>query len=193
MASSLNLRQYQESILAKLDWALHEDASTHKSFLGIRVGGLDVLVDMSQVSEVLPVPAIFSVPNAQVWFLGTANVRGNLYAITNLAGFLDALDIKREPGVDVESAKKSDARILLISKSIAPNTAVMIERLIGLRSLEHFKKMDSNSLDGEKSTEDNQPLCFTGDEYEDEHGNAWRILDCQALVNLNAFMQAGYV
>ena len=192
MASSLNLRQYQESILAKLDSALQANVSSHKSFLGMRVGGLDVLVDMSQVSEVLPVPTIFPVPNAQAWFLGTANVRGNLYAITNLAGFLDALDIKRASGVNAESAKKNDARILLISKSIAPHTAVLIERLIGLRSLEHFKKMDTSPLEGEKSAEDHQSLCFACDVYEDEHGNAWRILDCQALVNLNTFMQIGH-
>ena len=52
--------------------------------------------------------------------------------------------------------------------------------------------MDTSPLEGEKSAEDHQSLCFACDVYEDEHGNAWRILDCQALVNLNTFMQIGH-
>lgn len=193
MASSLNLRQYQEGILAKLDLALHRDAPAHKNFLGMRVGGLHVLIDMTQVSEILPVPSTFPAPNAHDWFLGTANVRGNLYAITDLVSFLGDLGVEVGDGADTNSANQNDARILLLSKNIAPYTAVMIDRLIGLRSLENFRRIKAGRSDEASLAQDKTSVCFAADEFEDEDGNVWQVLDCQALVNLKAFMQAGLV
>lgn len=191
MASSLNLRQYQEDILAKLDLALNVNAPAHKSLLGVRVGGLHLLVDMSQVSEVLLVPTTFPAPNAHTWFLGTANVRGNLYAITQLFNFLVSVGVA---AVEGEDANKNDARILLLSKHIAPHTAILIDRLIGLRSLENFKRVEVGRFKDSTLAEDTTiSLCFAAEAYEDEDGNVWRVLDCQALVNLKAFMQAGLV
>jgi twitching motility protein PilI len=183
MASSLNLRQYQEGILARLDMALQEGAERHQSFLGVSVGGEHVLVDMSQVTEALPKPLVFPVPNTQHWFLGTANVRGNLYAVNDLAAFLGHEDTDA-------NFKKSDARILLIQPKIATHTAILVERLIGLRGSENLKKVVVEKKDKAQASE---YACFFNDKYEDEDGNHWRVLDCHALVNLKGFMQAGLV
>lgn len=188
MASGLNLRQYQESILARLDTALHADVATYKNFLGVNVGGLDVLVDMAEIVEVLPAPSIHATPNTQHWFLGTANVRGNLYAITDLAAFLESVGINA--GIN-PALKKSDCRVLLLQQKIAPYTAILIERLIGLRSLEKLKKVSSDKkAANEESLEKDDMTFFFSEEYEDEDGNIWRILDCQALVKQKTFMQA---
>ena len=183
MATSLNLRQYQEAILARLDSALQDGAVRHTSFLGVIVGGERILVDMSQVSEALPKPSIFPAPNTQHWFLGTANVRGNLYAINDLAAFFDYAD-------DHATLKKSDARILLLQQKVAPHTAIFVDRLIGLRGSESLKKIDGAKKHGAQQFAHE---CFFDGEYEDEDGNHWRVLDCQALVNLKGFMQAGLV
>jgi twitching motility protein PilI len=187
MASSLNLRQYQESILARLDNALHDDAVRHKTFLGIGVGAIRMLVDMQQVSEVLPVPDVYPAPNSRQWFLGTTNVRGNLYAMSDFAAFL------RELGMDIGAnpeSKKNELRMLLLQAEVAANTSLLIDRLIGLRSLENFKLV-AKAGKKKKPIETHWQLCFSDDEYEDEDGNLWKILDCKALVNLKDFMQAG--
>lgn len=187
MASSLNLRQYQESILAKLDNALHEDVIRHKTFLGIGVGAIRMLVDMQQVSEVLPVPDVYPAPNSRHWFLGTANVRGNLYAMSDFGAFLR--DVGLDVGVNPES-KKSELRLLLLQPTVASNTSLLIDRLIGLRSLENFKPV-VKAGNKKKVSEKHLQLCFSDHEYEDEDGNLWKMLDCKALVNLKDFMQAG--
>jgi twitching motility protein PilI len=188
MASSLNLREYQESILARLETAQHADFAAYKNFLGVSVGGVDVLVDMAEIVEVLPVPAIHAVPNTQNWFLGTANVRGNLYAINDLMAFLQSIGALTGANVQL---KKSEFRILLLQQGIAPYTAVLVERLIGLRSLEKLKKVPSrNKDDCEDALEQKGIAFFSRDEYEDDSGNLWRMLDCRALVQEKAFMQA---
>ena len=183
MATSLNLRQYQEAILARLDSALQDGAVRQQTFLGVIVGGEQILVDMSQVSEALPKPPIFPAPNTQHWFLGTANVRGNLYAINDLAAFFGYADVDA-------TLKKSDARILLLQQTIAAHTAIFVDRLIGLRGSGSLKKVvEAKKNDSQQFARE----CFFDDEYEDEDGSHWRVLDCQALVNLKGFMQAGLV
>lgn len=183
MADSLNLRQYQEDILARLDLALQEGAVKRQSYLGIGVGGERFLIDMAQVSEVLPKPSVFPAPNTQPWFLGTANVRGNLYAVNDLAAFFGHVDANL-------TVKKSDARILLLHQKIALHTAIYVERLMGIRGSESLKKIEITKKVNDQAF---GHACFFDDEYEDEAGNQWRILDCQALVNLKGFMQVGIV
>jgi twitching motility protein PilI len=187
MASQLNLRQYQDSILARLDAALHSDTSKQKTFLGVVVGGINVLIDMRQIGEVLPMPEIYPAPNSQHWFLGSANVRGNLYAISDLGAFLQA---QGQSGLLSQENKKSELRIVLLQAEVSPHTALMIDRLIGLRGLENLKNISNANT---KNQADEKPcsICFFDDEYEDEGGNLWRMLDCQALVNLKAFVHPG--
>ena len=84
----LDLQAYQKDILARLKTQAESGRSVSSSKLGIRVGGQDCLVTLSDISEVLPVPEVLHVPLTQPWFLGMANVRGNLYGVTDLASYL---------------------------------------------------------------------------------------------------------
>ena len=52
------------------------------------VGGQQLIAPMGEVSEVLSMPEFTSVPMAQPWLLGIANVRGRLLPLTDLAKFL---------------------------------------------------------------------------------------------------------
>lgn len=191
MASHLNLRQYQDNILSRLDAALSSDTSRHKAFLGVAVGALNILIDMRQVTEVLPVPDIYHTPNTRHWFLGTANIRGNLYAVSHFGAFLQEQD--GDVGISHE-ANKNQLRIVLLQAELAPHTAILIDRLIGLRGLENLKKVSSSTLNNtkkKKTKEEPVNIFFMDEKYEDDDGNLWQLLDCQALVNLKAFMQAG--
>jgi twitching motility protein PilI len=194
MVSGLNLRQYQEGILARLDSASQSGVVERKNYLAVSVGGQGILVDMSQVSEVLPVPTIYPAPNTQPWFLGTVNVRGHLYAVSDLAAFL-----KYQSTDSNLNVKKSDWRILLLQANISPHTAILTQRLIGLRRLENLKQVSSAQISNlsdrieADGVEAHQADCFLQVEFEDDEGSLWQVLDCLALVNEQAFMQAGLV
>ena len=58
--------------------------------LAFKAGGMSWLVALPDAGEVLPVPTLTSVPLTRSWVRGMANVRGNLYTVTDLAAFAGA-------------------------------------------------------------------------------------------------------
>ena len=56
--------------------------------VGFRLGGVNFLSSMEEVTELLSPPRLTAVPGAQDWVKGIANVRGNLLPVMDLAGFL---------------------------------------------------------------------------------------------------------
>ncbi len=170
MASGLDLRKYQEDILAKLESLSEQQANASNSRLGVGVGQYNVLVDLAEISEVLPLPDMHPVPLTQPWFLGMANVRGNLYGISDLAQIVG----------QSSPVRTSNSRVLLVNQELIAQAGVMIERLIGLRNLDDMKPAQQTI---------EQPFCFKPQQYEDAEGNLWLELDCHALVNAKEFVQ----
>ncbi|MGQ0443419.1 MAG: chemotaxis protein CheW, partial [Methylophilaceae bacterium] len=125
MAKGIQLREYQKSILERLEKVKNAEAETSSSYLGVVIGGKNVLVDLKDISETLPVVDIQAVPLVKPWFLGVSNVRGVLYAINDLAQLLE----------NTFTQITSSTRLLLIGESVIPNVAFVADRLIGLRSL----------------------------------------------------------
>lgn len=85
MSKQSQLREYQTNILARLENAKKVGAEPPAGYLGVLIGGKNVLVNLQEISETLPIMDIHSVPLVKPWFLGVANVRGVLYAINDLA------------------------------------------------------------------------------------------------------------
>src|SRR5207247_11192384 len=97
--------------------------------LGLRVGGEAWLVDLMEAGEVIPVPPIAPVPLAQPWFRGVANVRGNLYSVTDLSAFVGAKPV----------AISEQARLLLVAERLRAGAALLVERSLGLRNADSLK------------------------------------------------------
>lgn len=57
--------------------------------IGFRLGEADLVAPLSEVREMMPYPALTSVPGAKPWVKGIANVRGNLLPIMNLPGYVN--------------------------------------------------------------------------------------------------------
>jgi len=171
MAKDLNLRKYQEDILARLDALSDSVSNTSSSRLGVSIGQDRVLVDLAEISEVLALPEMYPVPLTKPWFLGMANVRGNLYGINDLALLA---------GMPATGKKTSNSRVLLINQELAAQAGLVVDRLIGLRSLDQLKQKKSKKA---------KAFCFKPETYEDAEGNTWLELDCDALVNSKEFMQ----
>jgi twitching motility protein PilI len=168
MADKIKLRDYQKSILDKLEAIKTDTTSTPVSYLGVEIGGRNVLVDLLEISETLAMVDIQPIPLVQPWFLGMSNVRGTLYAINDLVCLLD----KHPSGIS------SNTRMLLINENIAANVGFVVNKLIGLRSLESLKPL-------EYSTEES--VCFSPVRYEDEESKLWYVLDCKKMVTSRVF------
>jgi twitching motility protein PilI len=168
MARENKLREYQSSILARLESVKHADAEAPAGYLGVRIGDKNILVDLQEITETLPVAEIHPVPLVKPWFLGVSNVRGVIYAINDLAQIVDNRFTK----------VSSNTRLLLIGESVAANVAFLADKLIGLRSLSALTKRDLES-------EDN--ICLKPETYEDSEKRIWHILDCAKFAQSKEF------
>jgi twitching motility protein PilI len=170
MAKTSNLREFQEAILLRLKEATAKGSSVSTSRLGVIIGSKRVLINLNQVSEVLPVPPMQNVPLTLPWFLGVANVRGNLYNITDLAQFMGL----------PPTPKSTNNRIVLINSETTTQAAIVIDSLVGLRSVEAMIS---------KPKTKNKEAFFSKNSYEDADKNEWLELDIEALVQDKAFIQ----
>lgn len=170
MAKTSNLREFQEAILAKLKDAANHSGAESSSRLGVVVGSKRFLINLSEVKEVLPVPPILSVPLTKSWFLGTANVRGNLYNVSDLAQFLNM----------PATAKSVNNRIMLLSTETTAQVALLVDGLVGLRSVQEMHAEPSN---------DESEQLFSKQRLSDVDGNEWFELDTEVLVQDKNFIQ----
>ena len=163
MSKRLNLREFQQRLSSRLQ----EDdaASSRVSTLGLQIAGENWLVDMNDISEVLPLPPLTPAPLTKPWFRGVANIRGNIYSVVDLAAYQHG------------GAASGDIhnRVLLVAGRYAFNSALLVDRVLGLRDARTLQK---NDVDGKVV-------------YQDEQGRAWYMLDVKALLEQAEFLQIG--
>ncbi|OGS91368.1 MAG: hypothetical protein A2Z95_08690 [Gallionellales bacterium GWA2_60_18] len=161
MSKRLNLREFQQRVIERLQ---DKNATAARiSTLGVRIAGQNWLVAMADISEVLPVPVLTPVPVAKPWFLGVANVRGNLYGVTDMAAY-------RHAG---PTPPDTNNRVLLVAGRYAFNAALLVERVLGLRDARGWQP-------------DEEPGSFR-----DEQGALWHSLDIRGLLEQTEFLQIG--
>jgi twitching motility protein PilI len=165
----LNLQAYQQDILARIKSQSESSRASSSSMLGVRISDSDWLVALADISEVLPLPEIMRVPQTHSWFIGMANVRGNLYALTDLSVFFG----------NPPTVVTAESRVLLVHGKFGINAGLLVSRLIGLRSLEDMKVQEQDGKNPE----------WQPHQYKDADGKVWRELDAEKLINQNDFMQ----
>ncbi|HRE13642.1 MAG TPA: chemotaxis protein CheW [Usitatibacteraceae bacterium] len=169
MSRRTGLREYQLSVAERL-----RTASTRTSVasrLGFQVGGRNWFVALHQVSEVIPVPAIAPVPLAQPWFLGVANVRGNLYGVADFSAFQGA----EATGGGLER------RVILVSGRLVGGAGLLVSRMLGLRTPEGFAAQPRPGDAPE----------WLGGLWRDAAGAEWHELDLPALAKSRRFLEVG--
>ena len=142
-----------------------------QSLLGFESGEEYWLVDLTDAGEVLPVPALSTVPLTQSWFLGIANIRGTLYSVTDLAAFHAA-----EP-----TSIKVQSRLLLAGARFGSNTALLMSRTLGIKALSALE-----ALPAETAKAASQP--WRGERYRDSEERIWTRLQLPALLNAAQFL-----
>lgn len=83
---------------------------------GFRVGDMGFLIARMTLSEVMLPPAVYRLPNTQRWFLGIANLRGNLIPIFDLA-----------PLLGHDAPRATETRTTLILDAGEKAVAIMID------------------------------------------------------------------
>jgi twitching motility protein PilI len=164
MSKRFNLREFQQSVLDRLQ-AQVAGGGKRVSTLGVQVGEDFWLVDMSDINEVLPPPALTLVPLTKPWYCGVANVRGNLYSIVDFGVYTGGAAIPQE----------GQSRVLLAGQKFAFNTGLLVSRVLGLR----------NAAEWEQTEEDGE-IRLT-----DSSGQVWHKLDMAKLLQQPEFLQIG--
>jgi twitching motility protein PilI len=204
MTERASLREYQQNFHRRLQG---ESAETSQSArLGVLAGGQHWLIRLDEAQEVLPIGPITRVPLTKSWFRGLVNVRGNLYSVIDFAEFsgstrgANPADLSNAPNSpNAPNAPNSpnplnpaapantsntfstaDARIILIADRFRMSAALLVERMLGLRTLQSLKPGTAAGAHAWAST-----LWLDAD------GRSWQEIAIADLVRHNEFLQAG--
>jgi twitching motility protein PilI len=155
------LRQYQVQLLERMQ-AARANSGASVNHLGVSIGAARYLLDLTQAGEIVPVAALTAVPLTQPWYLGLANIRGNLVGVIDLARYL---------GLG-ETPAGADSRIVTFAAGLGFNCGLLVGRVYGLRHAGAMEAADEHLRDAD--------------------GNDWTALDLAALVADERFLHVGY-
>ncbi|HEY1461161.1 MAG TPA: chemotaxis protein CheW [Casimicrobiaceae bacterium] len=169
-AAKLDLRAFQQELATRL--AAKTSAQVEQSRLGLECAGGQWLIRLADAGEVIAVPSFASVPMTRRWYLGIANIRGNLYGCIDFAGFLG----------HEETTASSTSRMILFGPRVGELRAgLVVHRVLGLRNLAELKAADAS--DGAPS--------WYGSRWTDPRGTLWQEIDLARLAQDSAFLQVG--
>jgi twitching motility protein PilI len=154
------LRQYQVQLLERMQ-AARANSGASVNQLGVAIGAGRYLLDLTQAGEIVPLAALTAVPLTQPWYLGLANIRGNLVGVIDLARYLGLGDTAIGP----------DSRIVTFAGALGFNCGLLVGRVYGLRHAGGMAQV--------------------GDFLHDADGQEWTALDLAALVADERFLHVG--
>lgn len=162
-ARRARLRAYQQQLLERMQ-AARTSSGARAHQLGIDIGGVRYLLDLTEAGEIVPVPALTRVPLTRPWYLGLANIRGSLVGVIDLAQYF-------EQPAQPAGAPAGAARIITLAAGLGVPCGLLAARVYGLR---HAADMQPD-----------------GQQLRDADGNPWTPLALAALVREERFLQVG--
>ena len=177
MANREALRQLQSRLAERLQVARTE--ARQLSWLAVECAGQGFLVPLTTAGEIFPAGALLAVPHTQPWFLGVANLRGQLHGVVDLAAFLGLrLPLPRD-------ALREQARLLALNPGLGSHSAVLVDRLAGLRSA---AQLSAESPDDQVGQTGHARPAFASERWRDDEGRAWQEIDLAALARHPQFL-----
>jgi twitching motility protein PilI len=164
MANKEALRELQTRLAQRMQVAKNEPAM--HAWLAVECAGQGMLLPLDQAGEIFNAGRILTVPHTRPWFAGVANLRGGLHGVVDLAVFLGLrARAPQEHGAEA-------ARLVALNPSLGVNSALLVDRLAGLRH--------ENDLTGEASEAAQRPG-FAGARWRDNAGRPWQEIRLAAL------------
>jgi twitching motility protein PilI len=172
-AARIDMRSFQQELANRL--ASKTAAQVESSRLGLACGGERWLIRLVDAAEVVAVPPIAAVPLTQSWFLGLANIRGNLYSVVDFAGFLG-----REAVIPHGTGGQS--RLILFGPRTGDlRVGIVVQSVLGLRNV---AELAPRSPAAEAPT-------WYAQRWMDAEGGAWQELDLARLAEDPVFLRVG--
>ncbi len=109
--------------------------------IGFRIGEQTLLVKMDEVNEIVDMPKCTKVGGTKPWFLGLANVRGNLLPITDLHGYM----------FGGRTSRRSASRVLIYQKN-GIFVGLKVDDILGLKHFFLDEKIKKNNSGLEQLT-----------------------------------------
>jgi twitching motility protein PilI len=171
MANREALRELQSRLAERLQLARTE--ARPASWLAVECAGAGFLVPLAGAGEIFSVGSVLAVPHTRHWFLGVANLRGVLHGVVDLAAFLGL----RQAGVP--DGQRDQARLLALNPALNAHSALLVDRLAGLRSGEQLTQ----------DADDGVPRpAFARQRWRDAEGRQWQEVDLAAMARNEQFL-----
>lgn len=176
-ANKVSLRQFQQELAQKLSSAKIDPVAAAR--LGVQCGQAHWLVALEDAGEIVPVPEVLPVPLTKPWYVGVTNIRGSLFSVIDFSAFTGG-----EP-----TGRGSDTRLILAGSRFGINAALLVSRMLGLRSA-----LDLRALPVEATAPDDLP--WAGQSWGEASGGAnadrvWRELKFEKLIETPEFLNVG--
>lgn len=169
MAKKISLREFQQGLVSRIQNATQ--ATVTSARLGVQAGPGNWLLELTDASEIVPMPKLTPAPLTKPWFCGVANVRGNLYSVVDFSSFQGF-----EP-----TPQNVESRLLLVSNHYMGNAALLVTRMLGLRNVDEFVQ-EPRAADAK---------AWISAQFRDKSGAPWKQLDLGRLVEEPEFLQIG--
>lgn len=172
MANREAIRELQARLASRLQAARTEGVSV--AWLAVRAGGQNYLLPLGQSGEIYPLSNLQSVPYARPWFRGVLNIRGGLFGVVDMAGFVAGFG-----GVARTEPVAQEPSVVTLNAALEVNCALQVDGLSGLRGADAF------SSSSPPSPED--PVYF-GNRFVDSAGDHWQEINLRTLSQSPQFL-----
>lgn len=172
MANREALRELQTRLASRLQAARNEGVSV--AWLAVKAGDRNYLFPLAQSGEIFPLAQVQRVPYTRSWFLGVVNLRGGLFGVVDLAGFIAG----RTTASRTEQSL-AQASVVTFNTALDINCALLVDALAGLRKREAFASSVASPA--------GSPACF-GQVLTDGQGAQWQEINLQTLVQSTEFL-----
>lgn len=154
------------------------------SWLAVRAGSVRLLVPLSHAAEIFSWTDVQPVPHARSWFLGVANLRGQLLGVVDLADFLHGTGAAEKAPPPRPTQALAQCRLISFNPVLEVNSALLVDELLGMRTTDAFVRSDVPEAAG--------PSYF-GHVFTDQEGERWQEINLQTLVQQGAFLDIGAI
>jgi twitching motility protein PilI len=170
------LRDFQTQLMARMQ-AAQSGSQVTVSQLGVMIGRTRFLIDLREAGEIVTAGNMTKVPLTKDWYLGLANVRGNLTSVVDLSRF-DGNEL---------TLRESSCRVVAFAASLAFNSGLLVSQVLGLR--------DSSRMERQLSVPEGDggllQKPWIVNQYRDVDGNLWFEISLSLLVQDQEFLHVG--
>lgn len=172
MANRQALKELQTRLAERLQIAKTQGIAP--SWLAVEASNKKYLFPLDQSGEIFPWSGTQPVSYTQPWFMGVASLRGGLYGVVDLAGFVDG-----KPLPSRTEMARTESRLVSLNSALEVNCVLLIDRLAGLRKQDDFTDFSPPEPDAG---------AFFGNQYVDRNGESWQEVNLQLLARQIEFL-----